>query len=71
MDDWKQDSAYGWSHPSGWTIGRYVVNGVPTFMLWHGAETQGQFNTLELAKARHGELVPAARQARTALSSGK
>lgn len=38
LDDWKQDSEYGWSHPTGWNIGRYIVNGTPVFMLWHGGE---------------------------------
>lgn len=56
MDGWKQDSAYGWSHPTGWTIGRYIVGGRETFMLWHGNEIQGQFPTLEAAQAKHREL---------------
>jgi len=57
MDEWKQDSEYGWSHPTGWTIARYIVNGVPTFMLWHGGETQGKCNSLDEAKKRHVEIV--------------
>ncbi|CAH0445360.1 hypothetical protein LMG10661_01611 [Ralstonia syzygii subsp. syzygii] len=32
LDDWKQDSEYGWSHPTGWNIARYIVNGTPVFM---------------------------------------
>ena len=57
MDEWKQDSEYGWSHPTGWTIARYIVNGVPTFMLWHGGETQGKCNSLAEAKERHAKIV--------------
>ncbi|WP_050453118.1 hypothetical protein [Candidatus Burkholderia verschuerenii] len=58
MGEWKQNSAYGWSHPSGWEIGRYLQNGEEIFMLWHGGETQGRFATLEKAIGRHAELVP-------------
>ena len=60
LDDWKQDSEYGWSHPTGWNIGLYIVNGTPVFMLWHGGETQGRFDNLEAAQRRHAELVGAA-----------
>jgi hypothetical protein len=51
--EWKQDSLYGWSHPSGWTIGRYVASGVSHFMLWQGREHRGNFESLEAAQARH------------------
>ncbi|WP_181154692.1 hypothetical protein [Burkholderia multivorans] len=49
FDDWKQDSEYGWSHPSGWNIGRYIVNGTPVFMLWHG----GVSSTLKMTQRQH------------------
>lgn len=58
MDEWRQDSDYGWSHPGGWTIGRYVVDGTAVFELWHGGVTQGRFDDLEAAKLRHGEMLP-------------
>ncbi|MGF6637233.1 hypothetical protein [Paraburkholderia tuberum] len=51
--EWKQDSPYGWSHPSGWTIGRYVVAGVPRFMLWEGRDHRGNFDSLDAAQAQH------------------
>lgn len=50
--DWKQDSPYGWTHPAGWTIGRYVVSGVSCFMLWQGRDHRGKFDTLETAQAQ-------------------
>lgn len=58
MDEWRQNSDYGWSHPSGWAIGRYVVGGTPVFGLWHGGETQGRFEDLAAAKLRHAQRVP-------------
>jgi hypothetical protein len=57
MDEWKQEGQYGWTHPSGWNIGRYVVSGTAVFRLWHGDETQGRFEHLEAAKTRHTELL--------------
>lgn len=61
---WKADaSGYGWTHydaegkPSGWLVGLYRINGEPTYMLWHGNETQGRFGTLELAQGKHAELT--------------
>jgi hypothetical protein len=51
--EWKLESPYGWSHPSGWTIGRYVVAGVSHFMLWQGRDHRGKFNSLEAAQAQH------------------
>ncbi|PFW66260.1 hypothetical protein C6Q28_12090 [Burkholderia multivorans] len=49
--EWKQESPYGWSHASGWTIGRYVVSGVSRFMLWQGRDHRGNFDSLEAAQA--------------------
>jgi hypothetical protein len=51
--EWKQESPYGWSHPSGWSIGRYTVFGVSHFMLWQGREHRGKFDSLEAAQAHH------------------
>ncbi|WP_020201318.1 hypothetical protein [Cupriavidus sp. WS] len=51
--EWKQDTAYSWSHPSGWTIARYVVNGVSRYMLWKGRESQALLDTLEDAQRQH------------------
>ncbi|MFL9936447.1 hypothetical protein P0D88_47420 [Paraburkholderia sp. RL18-103-BIB-C] len=55
--EWKQDSPYGWSHASGWTIGRYVVSGVSSFMLWQSREHQGRFDSLEEAQKQHAALT--------------
>lgn len=37
--DRKQDSPYGWLHPNGWRIGRYLVSGVSHFMHGKGTNT--------------------------------
>lgn len=57
---WKKDSDYGWSHQSGWTIGRYVVSGQSRFLLWQGTAPRGRFGSLEEAMNRHIELTTAA-----------
>lgn len=47
MNEWQQnESGYGWTHqvdskPSGWTIGKYIVNGKPTYLLWQGEQARG------------------------------
>ncbi|AEA65577.1 hypothetical protein bgla_1p1870 (plasmid) [Burkholderia gladioli BSR3] len=46
--DWKQDSPYGWMHPTGWTITRYVVSGASHFMLWQGRDHRGKFDSLDI-----------------------
>ena len=51
--DWKQEPPYGWSHASGWTIGRYVVSGKSHFLLWQGRDIRGKFDSLELAQEHH------------------
>lgn len=66
-DQWKAEpSGYGWTHysadgrPTGWVIGLYRIDGVPTYMLWNGGQTQGRFTGpegLEQAKARHAEIA--------------
>ena len=50
------EGQYGLVHPSGWSIGRYIVNCVETYMLWHGNETQGRFSTADEAKRKHIDL---------------
>ena len=55
-DGWRPEGQYGLVHPSGWSIGRYIVNGVETYMLWHGNETQGRFHTADEAKRKHIDL---------------
>lgn len=57
--EWKQDSPYGWSQASGWSIGRYVVAGVSHFMLWQGRDHRGKFASLEAAQAEHRLLTKA------------
>ncbi|HUO61592.1 MAG TPA: hypothetical protein VMU24_13050 [Candidatus Acidoferrales bacterium] len=54
---WKQEGEYGWSHPTGWTIGRYILNGVPRFMLWQGRDNRGRFDSLALAQQQHETLT--------------
>jgi hypothetical protein len=53
IGEWKQESEYGWSHPSGWAIGRYLVNGISRFMLWQGHETKGRFDSFSDAVNQH------------------
>ncbi len=55
-DGWRAEGKYGFVHPSGWSIGRYIVNCVETYMLWHGNETQGRFSTADEAKRKHIDL---------------
>lgn len=55
--EWKKESSYGWSHASGWTIGRYVVSGVSRFMLWQGRDLRGQFDSLGSAQAHHATVI--------------
>jgi len=61
MDKWKQERQYGWTHPSGWHIGRYVVGGKPVFRLWDGDKTHGRFDDLEAAKRHHTALLAGTR----------
>ncbi len=56
---WRQDGDYALVHPDGWSIARYRIDGVWTYMLWHGNETQGRFATADAAKRRHAELTGA------------
>ncbi len=49
-DDWKEESTYGWSHPSALRIGRYVFKGISRFLLWRGDAILGRFDELEQAK---------------------
>ncbi|HGO6074579.1 TPA: hypothetical protein ACK3Q6_004430 [Burkholderia cepacia] len=67
---WRADAGgYGWTHydaegmPSGWLVGLCRIDGVPTYMLWNGNETQGRFGSLELAQDRHAELTGFGRDA--------
>jgi hypothetical protein len=54
---WKQLTPYGWSHPAGWTIGRYAVDGASKFMLWEGTSHRGIFSDLSAAIQGHAELT--------------
>lgn len=56
---WRRDGDHALVHPSGWSIARYRIDGVWTYMLWHGDETQGRFPTVDAAKRRHAELTGA------------
>jgi hypothetical protein len=38
-------------------MARYRTDGVWTYMLWNGSETQGRFTTADVAKRRHAELM--------------
>jgi hypothetical protein len=56
---WRRDGDHALVHSSGWSIARYRIDGVWTYMLWHGSETQGRFTTADAAKCRHAELTGA------------
>jgi hypothetical protein len=60
MRQWIKESEHCMSHPSGWTIAKYNVNGVPVYMLWQGDASQGKFDSARDAMRRHSELVPTA-----------
>ncbi|WP_186027448.1 hypothetical protein [Burkholderia gladioli] len=49
---WHVVSPYGYSHPSGWTIGRYRTDGVWETVLWEGTHIHGRFKN-PLTAARH------------------
>ena len=40
-DGWRPEGQYRLVHPSGRSIGRYIVNCVETYMLWHRNEHRG------------------------------
>ncbi|AFT90434.1 hypothetical protein [Paraburkholderia phenoliruptrix] len=56
---WQRDGDHALVHPGGWSIARYRIDDVWTYMLWHGNETQGRFATADAAKSRHAELTGA------------
>ncbi|OUL85039.1 hypothetical protein CA603_23975 [Paraburkholderia hospita] len=57
--EWTPEGEYGWTHSSGWTIGRYIVSGSAVFLLWQGREIRGRFDSFESAAAKHAELAEA------------
>jgi len=54
---WTAAGDYGWSHPTGWTIGRYVVNGTPRFLLWQGQKVVDRFESFDEAVKHHASKI--------------
>jgi hypothetical protein len=49
---WQQTNEYSWSHPSGWTITRYLVKGAKTYLLWdRTGQPHGPFPSAKDAQA--------------------
>lgn len=58
MGQWVKESEYCLTHPSGWTIAKCIVNGIPQYILWHGDARKGQFDEARKAMSEHTRLVP-------------
>jgi hypothetical protein len=49
---WKQVNEFSWNHQSGWTITRYSVNSVKTYLLWDTrGQAHGPFHSAKEAQA--------------------
>jgi len=57
---WRRKADHALVHDGGWSIARYRIDGMWTWMLWHGDETQGRFATADAAKCWHAGLTGAA-----------
>lgn len=57
MGEWTKESEYCLSHPSGWTIAKCYVRGVPRYVLWQGDTRKNQFNDVRDAMREHSRLT--------------
>ncbi|KDR25580.1 MULTISPECIES: hypothetical protein [Caballeronia] len=57
MGEWTKESEYCLSHPSGWTIAKCYVQGVPRYVLWEGDTRKNQFNDVRDAMREHSRLT--------------
>jgi hypothetical protein len=54
---WTRIGPYELVHPTGWRIASCIIQGKPRHILWHGGETQGNFSSVDVAVAKHVELL--------------
>lgn len=57
MGLWTKESDYCLSHPSGWTIAKYIMRKAPVYILWQGDTQKGHFYDARDAMRRHTELI--------------
>ena len=62
MGEWTKESEYCLSHPSGWTIAKCYVQGVPLYVLWQGDTRKDQFHEVRDAMREHSRLTRVAAQ---------
>lgn len=54
---WRRAGPHELVHSAGWRIVSCIIQGEPRHMLWHGDETQGNFPSVDVAIAKHVELL--------------
>ena len=54
---WTRTGPFELVHPTGWRIASCFAQGKPRYMLWHGDETHGHFPSVDVAIAKHVELL--------------
>ncbi|MGF6604709.1 hypothetical protein P3T23_009465 [Paraburkholderia sp. GAS448] len=58
-DDWTEINPYALSHPDGWLISRYCVNGSDLFLLWDpDGKCRGRFRRIPSARRAFRRLAP-------------
>lgn len=58
---WTPSGEYSWNHAAGWTITRYSVRGVRTYLLWDNeGKKYGPFLSAKDAQAEFDRRAPAA-----------
>jgi hypothetical protein len=53
QDGWEPSTPYSMTHASGWTLAKYIVYGVPRYLLWHGESHTGPFDSADQAITWH------------------
>lgn len=57
---WIPFGEFSWNHPSGWTITRYSVQGVRTYLLWDKeGKKYGPFRSAKEAQGAFDQCAPA------------
>jgi hypothetical protein len=57
VGEWTKQNEYCLSHPSGWTIAKYMVQGNPTYLLWQDHALRGKFEAPREAMRMHKKLI--------------
>lgn len=58
---WTPNGEFSWNHPSGWTITRYSVQGVRTYLLWDtDGMRSGPFDSTRKALVAFDKQAPTA-----------